>query len=69
MFQTVMNMDICINFKLTEAQWRHIDTKIRANIGSGRGLLLDSTKPLPPVTGGFPSQKANNADLWWSFFC
>ena len=29
------------------AQWRHIETYILVNIGSGNGLLLDATKPFP----------------------
>ena len=32
---------------LTDVKWRHSSTKIRVNIGSGNGLLIGDTKPLP----------------------
>ena len=28
-------------------------------------MLLVLCEGNPPVTGGFPSQKASNGDLWW----
>ena len=33
--------------QLIVAYWRHMATEILVNIGSGNGLLPDSTKPLP----------------------
>ena len=35
------------DIKVIVAKWRHIEEKIWVNIGSGNGLLPDSTKPLP----------------------
>ena len=32
---------------MTDVKWRHSSTKIRVNIGSGNGLLIGDTKPLP----------------------
>ena len=34
-------------YQLIVAKWPHMATYISVNIGSGNGLLPDSTKPLP----------------------
>ena len=52
--------------QLIEAYWRHMATYIWVNIGSGKGLLPDGTKPLPEAMLTY-HQWSFRAFIWQQF--